>query len=74
MESCIESPRCLGRDPLGFITGLSRTYGDVAGGFEVHLSEGYTHVDVLTRHCDVWIDDEQVIAGGQYLLEKFGWS
>jgi leucyl aminopeptidase (aminopeptidase T) len=30
-----------------------------------------THVDVLTRRCDVWIDDEQVIAEGQYLLEKF---
>jgi len=26
---------------------------------------------VLTRRCDVWIDDEQVIAQGQYLLEKF---
>lgn len=25
-----------------------RTYGGVDGGFEVHLSEGYTHVDVLT--------------------------
>jgi leucyl aminopeptidase (aminopeptidase T) len=31
-----------------------------------------THVDVLTRECDVWIDDEQVIAGGRYLLERFG--
>lgn len=31
-----------------------------------------THVDVLTRQCDVWIDDEQVIAGGRYLLERLG--
>lgn len=30
-----------------------------------------THVDVLTRGCDVWIDDDQVIASGQYLLDKF---
>ena len=27
-----------------------------------------THIDVLTRDCDVWIDDEQVIAQGRYLL------
>lgn len=26
----------------------ARSYGGVAGGFEVHISEGYTHVDVLT--------------------------
>ena len=31
---------------------LARTYGDVAGGFEVHISEGYTHVDVLTADDD----------------------
>jgi hypothetical protein len=28
-------------------------------------------VDVLTRHCDVWIDEDQVIERGQYLLHKF---
>ena len=33
-----------GADPLA----ANRTYGGVAGGFEVHISEGYTHVDVLT--------------------------
>jgi leucyl aminopeptidase (aminopeptidase T) len=31
-----------------------------------------THVDVLTRGCDVWIDDEQVLAGGRYLLDALG--
>ena len=31
-----------------------------------------THIDVLTRDCDVWIDDDQVIQGGKYRLEKFG--
>jgi hypothetical protein len=29
-------------------------------------------VDVLARRCDVWIDDDQVISKGRYLLEKFG--
>jgi pimeloyl-ACP methyl ester carboxylesterase len=33
-----------GQSPLA----AARTYGGVAGGFEVHISEGYTHVDVLT--------------------------
>lgn len=28
------------------------TYGDVAGGFEVYISEGYAHVDVLTANDD----------------------
>jgi hypothetical protein len=27
-------------------------------------------VDVLTRQCDVWIDDEQVIEQGKYLMER----
>jgi hypothetical protein len=27
---------------------------------------------VLTRACDVWIDDEQVIGNGRYLMERFG--
>jgi hypothetical protein len=28
------------------------TFGDVAGGFEVYISEGYSHVDVLTADDD----------------------
>jgi len=28
------------------------TFGDVAGGFEVYISEGYAHVDVLTAEDD----------------------
>lgn len=46
------APSCMAgtpRTPAGQPTALAnRTYGDVAGGFEVHISEGYTHVDVLT--------------------------
>lgn len=28
------------------------TFGDVAGGFEVHISEGYSHVDIITAVDD----------------------
>ena len=33
-----------------------------------------THVDVLTRNCDVWIDEDQVIANGRYRLGTLGLS
>jgi hypothetical protein len=29
-------------------------------------------VDVLTRNCDVWIDNEQVIEKGRYQLDRLG--
>jgi hypothetical protein len=29
-------------------------------------------VDVLTRDCDVWIDQDQVIAKGRYQMEHLG--
>jgi hypothetical protein len=29
-------------------------------------------VDVLARACNVWIDEEQVIAKGRYLLDRLG--
>ena len=29
------------------------TLGNVPGGFEVHLSEGYAHVDIVTAEDDV---------------------
>jgi hypothetical protein len=28
------------------------TFGGVSGGFEVHISEGYSHLDVLTADDD----------------------
>jgi hypothetical protein len=41
------------RTPAGQSTlAAARTYGGVAGGFEVYISEGYTHVDVLTANDD----------------------
>ena len=46
-------------------------FGDPYGS-QTHADwKSRTHVDVLTRDCDVWIDDEQVIADGQYLLDQF---
>jgi leucyl aminopeptidase (aminopeptidase T) len=53
------------------IPGVHLAFGDPYGS-QTHADwSSRTHVDVLTRGCDVWIDDEQVIAGGQYLLGQF---
>ena len=53
------------------VPGVHLAFGDPYGS-QTHADwKSRTHVDVLTRHCDVWIDDEQVIAHGQYLREKF---
>ncbi|MBC7956744.1 MAG: hypothetical protein H7Y33_12860 [Cytophagales bacterium] len=38
----------VGQSPLA----AARAYGGAPGGFEVHISEGYTHVDVLTANDD----------------------
>jgi leucyl aminopeptidase (aminopeptidase T) len=53
------------------VPGVHLAFGDPYGS-QTHADwTSRTHVDVLTRACDVWIDDEQVIAVGAYLLEKF---
>lgn len=53
------------------VPGVHLAFGDPYGS-QTHADwSSRTHVDVLTRRCDVWIDDERVIAAGQYLLEKF---
>jgi aminopeptidase len=53
------------------VPGVHIAFGDPYGG-QTHADwTSRTHVDVLTRECDVWIDDDQVIKRGQYLLEKF---
>src|SRR3954467_13514995 len=51
--------------------GVHLAFGDPYGSQTNANWKSRTHVDVLTRSCDVWIDDEQVIEKGQYLLEKF---
>lgn len=56
------------------VPGVHLAFGDPYGS-QTHANwKSKTHVDVLTRHCDVWIDDEQVIADGQYLLDRFEMS
>jgi leucyl aminopeptidase (aminopeptidase T) len=68
------------RDMIGIllqdekVPGVHLAFGDPYGS-QTHANwKSKTHVDVLTRDCDVWIDDEQVIANGQYLLERFALS
>ncbi len=53
------------------VPGVHLAFGDPYGSQTGADWKSRTHVDVLTRGCDVWIDEEQVIAAGQYLLEKF---
>jgi aminopeptidase len=65
------------RDMIGIllqdekVPGVHLAFGDPYGSQTQADWSSRTHVDVLTRECDVWIDDEQVIERGQYLLQKF---
>jgi leucyl aminopeptidase (aminopeptidase T) len=53
------------------VPGVHLAFGDPYGS-QTHANwASRTHVDVLTRECDVWIDDAQVIAAGRYLLTEF---
>jgi leucyl aminopeptidase (aminopeptidase T) len=54
------------------IPGVHLAFGDPYGSQTGANWKSRTHVDVLTRDCDVWIDDEQVISSGQYLLDRLG--
>src|SRR5213594_1164454 len=52
--------------------GVHLAFGDPYGN-QTHADwKSRTHVDVLTRQCDVWIDSDQVIEKGQYQLEHLG--
>jgi leucyl aminopeptidase (aminopeptidase T) len=54
--------------------GVHIAFGDPYGS-QTHADwKSKTHVDVLTRRCDVWIDDDQVIEKGRYRLEHLGLS
>ncbi len=54
------------------IPGVHLAFGDPYGN-QTHANwKSRTHVDVLTRNCDVWIDDDPVIADGRYLLDHLG--
>ena len=54
------------------IPGVHLAFGDPYGSQTGAPWKSRTHIDVLTRACDVWIDDEHVIGQGRYLMERFG--
>jgi leucyl aminopeptidase (aminopeptidase T) len=52
--------------------GVHIAFGDPYGS-QTHANwKSRTHVDVLTRNCDVWIDEDQVIEKGRYALDHLG--
>jgi aminopeptidase len=52
--------------------GVHIAFGDPYGS-QTHADwKSRTHVDVLTRNCDVWIDEDQIIENGRYQLEHLG--
>jgi aminopeptidase len=54
------------------VPGVHLAFGDPYGSQTGANWKSKTHVDVLTRDCNVWIDDRQVIEKGRYLLEVLG--
>ena len=52
--------------------GVHIAFGDPYGS-QTHANwKSCTHVDVLTRNCDVWIDSDLVISKGRYQLAHLG--
>ena len=54
------------------IPGVHIAFGDPYGSQTGAPWKSRTHIDVLTRACNVWIDEEQVIGGGRYVMQRFG--
>jgi leucyl aminopeptidase (aminopeptidase T) len=54
------------------VPGVHLAFGDPYGSQTGADWKSTTHIDVLTRDCDVWIDDMQVIARGRYQLAVLG--
>jgi len=52
------------------VPGVHLAFGDPYGSQTGADWKSRTHIDVLTRDCNVWIDDEQVIAEGKYLMDR----
>lgn len=52
--------------------GVHLAFGDPYGNQTHAPWASTTHVDVLTRRCNVWIDEEPVIAEGRYILDRLG--
>ena len=52
--------------------GVHIAFGDPYGS-QTHADwKSKTHVDVLTRNCDVWIDQDQIICKGHYQMDHLG--
>lgn len=52
--------------------GVHIAFGDPYGS-QTHADwKSRTHVDVLTRRCNVWIDQDQIIENGRYQLDHLG--
>ena len=56
------------------VPGVHLAFGDPYGSQTGAPWKSRTHIDVLTRACNVWIDDDQVIGDGRYLLDRLGLS
>ena len=54
------------------VPGVHLAFGDPYGSQTGADWKSTTHIDVLTRDCDVWIDETQVIARGRYQLDALG--
>ena len=54
------------------LPGVHLAFGDPYGSQTHAAWTSRTHVDVLARACNVWIDEEQVISKGRYLLDRLG--
>jgi aminopeptidase len=54
------------------VPGVHIAFGDPYGSQTGAPWKSRTHIDVLTRACDAWIDGEQVIGRGRYVMERFG--
>ena len=54
------------------VPGVHLAFGDPYGSQTGADWKSRTHIDVLTRDCNVWIDDVQVIRTGRYLLDALG--
>jgi aminopeptidase len=54
------------------VPGVHLAFGDPYGSQTGAPWKSRTHIDVLTRACNVWIDDELVIRSGRYVLSRFG--
>src|ERR1700734_472002 len=54
------------------LPGVHLAFGDPYGSQTHAAWSSTTHVDVLARRCNVWIDDEQVIEKGKYKLDRLG--